>query len=296
MPNRAIHLPALAVLFLLIVFGLIMRGAASGSAAERAPLAGAVYHERYGLTADGRLYRAGTILSAEAGDPEALLDRLYPGSWPADRPGEAKAAFTAFARWADNDIPAVLHYNLAGAPEGIDLLRAMHSAAATWNAALGQGFRFFNAGPTEARPQSCADDDPDSDGINTVAWGELDGNVLGATCTIFRPEPGNGKPRVIEFDVTMSPAVPWSTADKTPRDQFDLVSVVLHEFGHALGMNHTDAEDAVMRPSLGRGTQHRTLSEDDLAGLLALYGTGTPPPQVGPRPNIRVIGAIAKDR
>lgn len=59
------------------------------------------------------------------------------------------------------------------------------------------------------------------------------------------------------------------------KDAVDVRNVLMHELGHALGLQHNPAEPrAVMYPStwLGELTK-RTLSRDDLEGLIALYAS-----------------------
>jgi len=80
----------------------------------------------------------------------------------------------------------------------------------------------------------------------------------------------------------------------------DLESTVLHEAGHVLGLDHTCGEpdrthpscfavdddppgtrrrvlEAVMAPTLAPSVQRRSLSDDDVAGVAALYGGRAPP-------------------
>jgi predicted Zn-dependent protease len=51
----------------------------------------------------------------------------------------------------------------------------------------------------------------------------------------------------------------------------ELFQVLLHEMGHALGLDHSTDPNAVMYPSLG--PQNRTLDASDIAGIDAIYGT-----------------------
>jgi len=60
----------------------------------------------------------------------------------------------------------------------------------------------------------------------------------------------------------------WAVPGKT--GQFDLFTVALHEVGHALGVEHTLAEPAVMAYSYGGGMA--ALSSDDIAAVRRLYG------------------------
>lgn len=67
--------------------------------------------------------------------------------------------------------------------------------------------------------------------------------------------------------VHLCQAEAWST---TPtEDQFDLFTVVLHELGHTLGLEHSLDADAVMAPGYQKFT---ALSAKDITAIQALYG------------------------
>lgn len=69
----------------------------------------------------------------------------------------------------------------------------------------------------------------------------------------------------------------WSWGDGpgvVANNQFDLQSVACHEYGHALGLGHSDANNATMYPSTPPGSEAgRSITNDDRAGLAAIYGT-----------------------
>lgn len=70
--------------------------------------------------------------------------------------------------------------------------------------------------------------------------------------------------------------------------------VAAHEFGHALGLNHTSTTGATMSPSTGYCSQDwRTLAADDVAGIESLYPGGTPDPDPDPLPNTAPTVAIS---
>src|SRR5262249_19388651 len=54
----------------------------------------------------------------------------------------------------------------------------------------------------------------------------------------------------------------------------DLYSILLHETGHALGLDHTSVSPAVMRPAIL--TVYTGLFADDIAGIQAIYGVRQP--------------------
>jgi hypothetical protein len=94
----------------------------------------------------------------------------------------------------------------------------------------------------------------------------------------FYPDPPNSEP--IAGDMHMNAAESWSVGSGV-----DIFSVALHEAGHALGLGHSDQPGAVMYPyyHLASG-----LTDDDIAGIQALYGApGTPsaPPASPPAAN-----------
>jgi hypothetical protein len=80
----------------------------------------------------------------------------------------------------------------------------------------------------------------------------------------------------------------WIWADD-PTDggdpDIDLYTVLLHEFGHALGLGHSSVPGSVMEPVYAGA--RRTLHADDIAGIQALYG-------VVPEPaGVVLLGAFA---
>jgi hypothetical protein len=55
-----------------------------------------------------------------------------------------------------------------------------------------------------------------------------------------------------------------------------LEDILTHEFGHALGLDHSGAGDATMYPSYGYCSQEmRTLASDDIAAIQSLYGVSS---------------------
>lgn len=91
------------------------------------------------------------------------------------------------------------------------------------------------------------------------------GNILAHA---FYPSNGGA----IRGDTHFDEAETWRV-DLPITSGFDLVAVAAHEFGHAIGLGHSDVDGALMQPFYG-GPQRR-LGTDDVAGVSTLYrGTG----------------------
>jgi peptidoglycan hydrolase-like protein with peptidoglycan-binding domain len=96
----------------------------------------------------------------------------------------------------------------------------------------------------------------------TFAGIDLKGGILAQT-----KDPGVGS----GGDMTIDTAESWSAATPTPSGSRDLQSVVLHELGHALGVDHSSSTTATMYPDY-RGND-RVLDIEDKIAISALYDT-----------------------
>lgn len=143
------------------------------------------------------------------------------------------------------------------------------AALERWNAHLGR-VRLSGV-KTSSAPQGSLN------GYNNVAfsthvYGEpFGGRVLGITLTRTR-----GSGATIETDVIINSAETWNSYRGNLRyNSHDLERVLLHEFGHVLGLDHPDQANpaqsvaAVMNSHIGNVY---TPQPDDIAGAAALYG------------------------
>jgi len=74
----------------------------------------------------------------------------------------------------------------------------------------------------------------------------------------------------------------WSWSDGpgfASGGQFDIQGVGCHEYGHSLGLGHSNVSNATMWPSTPNGNAQRSIEADDIAGVQAIYGvrSGTKP-------------------
>jgi hypothetical protein len=93
------------------------------------------------------------------------------------------------------------------------------------------------------------------DGYSSVAWSSLEGSVAGRA--LYRVEDG----LIDEADVELERD--WSTAG----DEC-ITAVLMHEFGHALGLGHQDDQDSIMKSNTDCVPR---LSERDADALRHLY-------------------------
>ena len=115
------------------------------------------------------------------------------------------------------------------------------------------------------------------DGQNVISWGKLGGTTLGVTNYIStntsQSQVCNGVLiyRFEEVDVRFNNAFAWQTSS-TCTTGFDLAGVSTHEFGHAVGLGHTNVTGATMYPSVARcDFSISSLANDDKAGYSAIY-------------------------
>jgi hypothetical protein len=116
-----------------------------------------------------------------------------------------------------------------------------------------------------------------ADGVNVVSWSKLGGTTLGVTnytttdTTQSVTCGGNLFYRFVEVDVRFNNAFNWQTSSGCSGG-YDLQGVATHEFGHAVGLGHSNVSGATMYPSVAAcdfGTS--SLSTDDKNGYNAIY-------------------------
>ncbi|MEV6872125.1 matrixin family metalloprotease [Amycolatopsis sp. NPDC051128] len=109
-----------------------------------------------------------------------------------------------------------------------------------------------------------------NDGRSVTSWGTLSSGYLGYTCVYYR---SNGV--VLASDMLLSNSHSWfTTRPLICLGSYDLESVVVHERGHTLGLEHVDQflhPAQIMTPRISScDTTKRLLAAGDVAGLRAV--------------------------
>ena len=86
----------------------------------------------------------------------------------------------------------------------------------------------------------------------------------GTLAQAFLPPPFNGG--TLAGDIVMNTQTAWQASS-----DYDIQTVALHEFGHALGLDHSTVAQAVMYSNYTGVKQ--SLNTDDASGIRSVYGT-----------------------
>ncbi|HYR44396.1 MAG TPA: matrixin family metalloprotease, partial [Terriglobia bacterium] len=129
------------------------------------------------------------------------------------------------------------------------------------------------------------------DGLNVVTFTDtsvpLGSSTIAATFSFFKSE--NGQLLFDESDIAFNPSLDFSTSGELGK--FDIQSVLTHEIGHLLGLDHAGMVSSVMVP-FGSPSQldQRTLAYDDIAGVMEIYPNPSTMPATG-----QIRGVIQAD-
>ena len=261
----------LPVVLLLVAFVLLSMRAADRGAAEPAVRDIQLVMQR----PDGT--HVVFMFAVDAPSSEAALEtalaaahELAPNATLIPPPDGVTAQFAPWWwQWDAAELPVPVAYNPDGAAEGVTAVD-VDAALAAWTGIEGSAFAFRYAGTTTAAEHV---QDGINDGLNTVGWRHLDCSIaciLGLTT----------KTEAHETDVVLNSNPDANLGDGSD-GTIDTRTVLVHEAGHMAGLEHScpffdcsESEEHAVMYFQYRG-EKRTLGEDDLAGIRALY-PGTP--------------------
>ncbi len=229
---------------------------------------------RFALSSALILLVAGTLPAWGQTD---YVRRQAPGaatSPPVFQP-EFQFSFGAPARWPGG----VLHwrYNHLNHPQvpldgstpsdfvnPAPVISALTAASAKWSAVC--GIRFVYDGETLATPTQPGDTKPDY--VNVVGWRGLDPTTIGLTYS------WNGSPpsadTLVDADVIFDPAK-FSAPPPSSNQQMDRTAT--HEWGHAIGIGHSNLSGALMSGLPDSPYSYVTDPQpDDIRACRCLYG------------------------
>jgi len=166
-------------------------------------------------------------------------------------------------RWFNTVPYKVNPANTSGIDED-EAIKIIQASISQWASVSGVQLSFNYQGTTKVAEAMYTDN------VNTVyfedEWpSDWDAGFLALTYT-WSVDDGE----IVAFDMAINEDYSWTTNGDA--SSHDLHNAMTHEFGHAVGLAHSEASDASMYPDSQMGdVSKRDLADDDVAGLSMLY-------------------------
>jgi hypothetical protein len=175
------------------------------------------------------------------------------------------AAYGSFAHWSST--PVTFYVNPANLDVSADsAVAALQVGMDVWNTQSGTSFRYEYGGVV-------SDTATAHDYRNVVMFRNVSNGGTIATTYSWWTTSGS----LLDSDIVFwDGGFKFFTGATGCSSGVYIEDVATHEFGHALGLNHSSASDATMYPTYTLCTSGlRTLASDDIAGMKSLYPSVT---------------------
>src|SRR6185503_13759128 len=175
-------------------------------------------------------------------------------------------AHSSYAHWASS--PVTFYVNPANADVSqAAAVAALQAGMDVWNTQSGTSFRYQYGG-------SATDTATAYDNRNVILFRNAsNGSTIATTYSWWSSSNELLDSDIIFWDGGFNFFTGTSGCGVVPNAAY-IEDIAAHEFGHALGLNHSSSTDATMYPSYSYCSQaFRTLAADDIAGAKAIYPT-----------------------
>ena len=184
---------------------------------------------------------------------------------------QPRAYMTNGAKWNSTPVSYFVNTTNLDLP-GNAVVSAVQAGADTWALQSTAAFAFRYAGTSSQTAIT-------NDGINLVVFRNASsGSAIATTYSYYVGT------TLIDTDIVFWDGAFQFFAGMTGcAGGFYIEDIATHEFGHALGLGHSTSASATMYPSTSAcNTANRSLDPDDLAGVLAIYGSRVLPVPTAP--------------
>lgn len=195
---------------------------------------------------------------------------------------EALRAYGTYAKWNSSAVPYLIN------PANSDVTAsaaqaAIQTGAGAWGTQSSANFSFVYAGLANDTATA-------NDGRNVVMFRNATNGAALATTYSWWSGSTLQDADIIFWDA----AYTFYTGSSGCSGGAFIEDVATHEFGHALGLQHSTVTDATMYPSYSYcSTDTRSLAADDIAGVEALYPPSSTATNTAPAVAITAPGAGA---
>jgi hypothetical protein len=177
-------------------------------------------------------------------------------------PEDARGYVTNGVSWNLTQVPYLINTTNLDLP-GSAVESAVRAGADTWRLQAGVNLRFLFSGLSSTTTFTF-------DNINLVMFRNASSGSAIATTYWW-----SSGPRIIETDIVFwDGAFQFFSGTSGCSNGFYIEDIGAHEFGHALGLGHSNLTSATMYFSTGYcNAGSRLLDADDIAGVRSLYPT-----------------------